>query len=35
VPGDEVRVEVERVGLLINPVLAAPDGDEHAEVPLQ
>lgn len=35
VPGDEVRVEIEQVGLLINPVLAAPDGDEHAEVPLQ
>ncbi len=35
VPGDEVRVEIEQVGLLINPVLAAPDADEHAEVPLQ
>ncbi|NHZ46253.1 fumarylacetoacetate hydrolase family protein [Nitratidesulfovibrio liaohensis] len=35
VPGDEVRVEIEQVGLLINPVLAAPDGDEHPEVPLQ
>lgn len=34
-PGDEVRVEIEQVGLLINPVLAAPDPEGHGQAPLQ